>query len=168
MSREHRGYAAWIVLVVAGTLSIVLAALLVFQLTRPTKYHIAANEQAAMDAASQATVNLGSLSRKNFDADWARAVKGVSGPTLDALQPLKANTQQTMVAAQSDLVATVSSTSVESSNKDTVMVLIAFNGYKVDDKGTKTQSSANRLELTMKQTGGKWLINDTKSLGLTS
>ncbi|SDJ43910.1 hypothetical protein SAMN05444157_3366 [Frankineae bacterium MT45] len=168
MSKEHRGYAAWIVFVAAGLVCVVLAALLLFQVTRTSKYHIAANEQAAMDAAAQETVNLGTLSRKNFEADWARAVKGVSGQTLDALAPLKASTQQTMVAAKSDLVATISSTSVESSNKDTVMVLIAFNGYKVDDKGTKSQSSANRLELTMKQSGGQWLINDTKTLGLTS
>lgn len=168
MSKQNRGLAAWITLVVAAMLCLAAAVLLVVQLVRPDQYRIASREQAAMDAAAQEMVNNATLSRKTFDADWDRAMKGTSGATHDSLSELKAQTLASLNEQKVDLTAQVTSVAVKSSNKNSVIVLVSFNGYTVGDDGKKTINSTPQMELTMKQTGGKWLIDDTQSMGLDS
>lgn len=127
----------------------------------PTDY------QAAMQAAATEAANILTYSRKNFDADWNRALAGATGKLRTDQEAKRANTLDTMTKNKIDLKAKVQQFAFESADESGhVLVLVTVNGYTVSDAGTPSAETPQRLELTMVKSGGKWLASDLTMIGI--
>jgi hypothetical protein len=164
--------AAAVLAVVAAALAVVL-----FVVVYPARdRHRAAgpasrftsSEQAALKAASVQTVNLLTYSRAHFDADFARALAGVTGKLKSDLEADKAKTLQQLTANKFDIKATVSDVALEGGTPSKgLLVLVVASGYRVDDSGTSSAAVPKRIELTMVQRGGSWLASDLQGIDLS-
>lgn len=173
--REPAGRAAWIAAAVAAVVAAVLAVVL-FVVVYPARsdHHgsagtraLTGDEQAAMKAASVQMVNLLSYTRKNFDADFARALAGTTGQLHDDLAQDKANTLAQLTASKFDTKGTVTDVALQSGDpKKGFIVLVVGEGFKVDDKGQAGAGLAQRVILTMVDKDGKWLASDLQGLNL--
>lgn len=135
---------------------------------RTTVVGLSSTEQAAVDAASKQVINLLSYSRKNFQADYARAQAGSTGALAKDLTDAtkKSTLLQQMTSGKFDLQGDVTSVAFEQSNGTNYLVLVAAQGYKVPDSGSRTLASTARFEVTMTLTKGKWLASNLVSVGL--
>lgn len=126
-----------------------------------------ADEQAALKAASVQTVNLLTYSRAHFDADFARAMAGVTGQLKSDLEADKAKTLQQLTANKFDIKATVSDVALEGGSVSKgLLVLVVASGYRVDDKGTTSAAVPKRIELTMVRSHGTWLASNLQGIDL--
>lgn len=170
------GRGAWagaaIALVLAAALAVVL-----FAVAFPARSDarnsageraLSADERAAMKAASVQMVNLLTYTRKNFDADFARALAGTTGQLHADLAKDKADTLGQLNQSKFDTKGTVTDVALESGGnaKSGLLVLVVAEGYKIDDSGRSSAGLPQRVELTMVEKGGRWLASDLKGLNL--
>jgi hypothetical protein len=125
------------------------------------------NYQKAVLAAGTEAVNLLTYSRKNFAADWNRALAGATGGLRSDHAKQRAQTLSTMTKNKVDWRADLQQKAFESADeKGNVLVLITINGYLVSDSGQRSSVAPQRLELTMVEQGGKWLASDLSAVGI--
>jgi hypothetical protein len=171
---HRRGNAPWIVAVV---LALVAGALVVFlvhtysarnsdkrnagRLLAPT-----AEQQKAVETGAIEAANLTTLSRANYEADFARALAGASGQLRQDLQAHKAAYLSAMNAGKFDLKASVVESAFESEAAGKVLILVTLNGTHVVDNVANPVATPQRLELTMVPSNGKWLAADFTAVNI--
>lgn len=175
-SPTPRARRRWIVASILAATAAVLAVLLVTVLLPARHRHqhaanqtgLTATESAAVDAASKQVINLLTYSRKNFNADYARAQAGATGALAQDLagQSKKTTLLQQMTSGKFDLQGQVTASALEESSGGKYAILISAQGYKVPDTGSKTLASTARFEVTMSQVKGRWLASNLESVGL--
>jgi hypothetical protein len=177
MSEQNRaqGNAPW---VVAGVLVLVVAVLTVLLVhtysVRDDNNRNAglqngptSDQQAAVQAAASEAANLTTFSRKNFTADFARALNGATGALKSDVTKNKTKTLQAMTQGKFDLVSKVVVSAFESATANQVLVLVTLNGTHKFDTGQTSIASPQRLELTMVRSGTAWLAKDLFKVGLS-
>jgi hypothetical protein len=175
-TRRRGAVAPWLVGGVAAVVAIVLAVgLVVYHLpSRHGRVHapvagaLSGREQQAMQAASQEVVNLLTYARKTFNADFQRALSGMSGSLQSDQAKDKAATLAAMNKGKFDLKGQVTQTAFEQSDgKNAVLVLVSATGYQIPASGTPTPTTYARFEITMTDVKGAWLATNLSSVGLT-
>jgi hypothetical protein len=167
-ARRPSDTAPWIV---AGALAAVAAAMVIvlFVMIVPHRnkhhYGLTATQQRAVGAASQTVVNLLTYTRTNFDADYSRALAGMTGALRSDQQKDKAATLAAMTKGKFDLKGTVTASAFEQAKGKTVLVLVSATGNQVSSAGT-TPATTARFEMTMTLIKGKWLASNLQSIGL--
>lgn len=160
----------WLVAAALGVVAVALAVVLVAVLlpARDEKaVGLSSDEQAAMSAASQEVVNLLTYTRKDFDADFQRALSGMTGQLLSDQQKLKDKTLAAMTKNKIDLKGEVSEVALEGADDNgNVLVLVSATGYQVGANGTPVPATYARFELTMTRQGDKWLAGNLVNVGL--
>ncbi len=153
--------AGWLLGSVAFLLLIALAVVYVLRgaTTRPTAA-LSSDEQAALDASRTEVADLTTFRRAAFDADWQRALDGMTGALRSRQAPKKAATLASLTADKIDSRGQVVSAGVESSTRGQVRVLVDLDVYQVGPDGKSTLSSTGRLVVTETQLGGTWLMSD--------
>lgn len=126
----------------------------------PTDY------QAAVQAAATEAANILTYSRKDFDADWNRALAGSTGNLRKDQEAKRSDTLNAMTKNKIDLKAEVEQSAFESADGGQVLALVTVNGYTVNDSGVRSAETPQRLELTMVQSGGKWLASDLTMIAI--
>jgi hypothetical protein len=174
--RRRSASAPWVAGAGAAVIAIVLAvALVVFHLPSrhsrvraPVAGALGASEQQAMQAASQEVVNLLTYTRATFNADFERALNGMSGSLQADQAKAKAATLAAMNKGKFDLKGQVTQTAFEQdAGKNTVLILVSATGYQVPASGTPTPTTYARFEITMTDIKGAWLATNLSSVGLT-
>ncbi len=170
-----RSNPAWIVAGVLGLLAAVLVVLLVHVYSvrasdstnsgssdlAPTADQLKAVQSGAIEAA-----NLTTLSRANYDSDFARALAGATGTLRRDLVTKKAGYLSAMNAGKFDLKSSVVESAFESESDGKVLILVTINGSHVVDKVVSPITTPQRLELTMVKSGDKWLAADLLAVGV--
>ncbi|MGH8861153.1 MAG: hypothetical protein ACRDVG_07940, partial [Jatrophihabitantaceae bacterium] len=114
---------------------------------------------AAVTAGAAEVVNLLSYSRADFDADFNRAMDGLTAPLraqrLAQRDPLHA----TMDRSQSDFAGTVRSVGIESADGSSVLLLVCATGYRTTAGGTPV-SGTQRVEVGVSFVHGRWLVSE--------
>jgi hypothetical protein len=157
----------WIVAAAAGFVTVLLLVLL-FVLILPDKDDDVSSaprvftsaEQGAIRAASVEAVNILSYSRKNFDADFERALAGATGSLRSDLQGQKADTLKTLNTEKIDLTAQASDAALKATTDKGVVVLVVVTGSTRNDAGQVSPAKVERIEMTLVKQGGKWLASD--------
>lgn len=169
--RRRRGAAPWISAAVAGAAAIVLAVVLLVPLRHAKDAPVSglsSREQSAMTAASQEVVNLLTYTRKNFDADFQRALSGMTGALLSDQQKLKDQTKTAMAKNKVDLKGEVAEVAYSGTDDaGNILVLVSAAGYQVPESGTPLMTTNARFEITMNRIGGKWLASNLQNVGLS-
>jgi hypothetical protein len=123
--------------------------------------------RALFDAAvagAQEVVNLLSFSRANFDADFGRALAGLTGPLLAEQQGLRASTLATLNAGHEDYLGEIRCIGIESANGDSVIMLVAATSYSVGDDGTRSVQTLPKVEIGVTRINGAWLVNQFQAV----
>jgi hypothetical protein len=169
MADERRGALPWRVAGALVVVAAVLAGLLGWLLVRRGDHVTAgldAREQAAVDAASREMVNTQSFRLAHFDADFARALGGLTGEPLQDLTAKKAALRRALQRSTFDTVATVTQAAFEQARGANQVVLVRIKNYRVDKSGKRTEFETGRFEVTVTEVDGKWLMSDFTSVGL--
>jgi hypothetical protein len=119
-----------------------------------------------MVAAGTEAANQLSYSRKNFQADFARAVAGATGKLRSDIESQKDTIQNTMTQGKFDLSAKVQHTALvgPTDRGKGYVVLVTVYGY------TSTQLDLplpENLSITVLKVHGKWLASDSTSIGVS-
>jgi len=124
-------------------------------------------ETAAMAAAGTEAANLISYSRKDFAADYARALAGATGKLkADVADPQrKAALQQTLTQGKFDLSAKVQHTALvgPTAKGNGYVVLVTVYGYKSTSLDVPIPQN---LSITVQNVNGKWLASDFALVGV--
>ena len=169
-----RSNTPWVVAVVLALLVAVLAVLLVHTLsvrdddtrTSGSRYAPTDAQQRAVQAGATEAANLLTFSRKSFDQDFARALKGTTGNLKKDLADRRKTTLTAMTQGKIDLKANVVESAFESEDGGKVLILVTVNGTKINDQGQTSVASPQRLELTMVRSGDTWLAGNLTSVGI--
>jgi hypothetical protein len=128
---------------------------------------LTAQETAAMAAAGTEAANLISYSRKDFAADYARALAGATGKLkTDVADPQRKKAlQQTLTQGKFDLSAKVQHTALVGSTDhgDGYDVLVTVYGYKSTALDVPIPQN---LSITVVNVNGKWLASDFTLVGV--
>lgn len=168
-ARQPRGRGRWLAAAVVVSLLFAAAMVVLWQVRRPADIPgITPTQQAAVDAASQEAVNLQTFRRASFDQDFANALAGLTSDFgKSQLLPKKDALQQQLTAGKRDATAKALSAGLVSSTPTSAVVLVVTNTTQTGDDGTSTPFVFSRLQLTLQLVGGKWLVSDLKSVGLS-
>lgn len=177
MSEQNRaqGTAPW---GVAGVLVLVVAALTVLLVhtysvrddnagNAGSQNGPTADQQAAVQAAATEAANLTTFSRKDFTADFTRALNGATGALKSDVAKNKTQTLNAMTQGKFDLMSKVVVSAFESATATQVLVLVTLNGTHKFDNGQTSIASPQRLELTMIRSGSSWLAKNLFKVGLS-
>jgi len=173
--------APWITAAVAG---VVLAGLIVTYLAflrgdihdadraRAANRHLVAGdlnaeESRAVDAAATEMLNLVSFRRAQFEADWQRALDGVTGAVRSDVQSKKQLTLNAMTKGKFDLDGRVTHKALEgpvgSGQKRGYTVLVTIEGYRSTAPDVPLQQN---FEVTVVHQGTRWLAANVSNIGL--
>ncbi|HEY2296272.1 MAG TPA: hypothetical protein VGH43_00985 [Jatrophihabitans sp.] len=171
---QSRGAAPWIG---AAALALVVAALVVLvvhtlsikddnQASGANQLAPTAEQQRAVQSGAIEAANLTTLSRADYESNFARALAGTTGPLRKDLLAKKGAYLSAMNAGKFDLKSAVVESAFESQSGDKIMILVTLNGSHVVDKVVSPITTPQRLELTMVRSGTKWLASDFLSVGV--
>lgn len=124
------------------------------------------SQQEAVQAGATEAANLLTFTRKNFEANFARALKGTTGNLKKDLADRKKTTLSAMTKGKFDLKASVVESAFENEDGGKVLILVTLNGRNVSDSGTPSVATPQRLELTMVRSGSAWLASNLVSVGI--
>jgi hypothetical protein len=129
---------------------------------------LTSDETAAMTAAGTEAANLLSYTRKNFPADYARALAGTTGKLKsDVANPQRKQTVlQTMTTNKFDLSAKVQHTALvgPTDRGNGYMVLVTVYGYRSTQLDVPIPQN---LSLTVLNVNGKWLASNLTFVAVT-
>ncbi len=125
-------------------------------------------EEAAVNAASTEVANLSTFRRATFDADFQRALNGLTGSVVDDIKRNKATTLKALTDGKFDLSAKVTHTAligpVDDDKVTGYVVLVSLNGIKSTQQNLPTQQN---LRVTVVRKSGKWLVSQVDSIGIS-
>jgi hypothetical protein len=113
----------------------------------------------AAQAARTEVMNVLSYRRAQFDADQQRAQGGATSPLSEQIERDAAATQAAMIKGKYDLNGTLSAVAVESAADASATLLLAGNSNKLSDAGVVIGTSPVRYEVTVNQSGGRWVAS---------
>ncbi len=166
--QRHSGL-PWRVVGALTLVAVVLAGLLGWLLVQRghhTTAGLTGREQAAVDAAAREMVNVQSFRLAQFDADFARAIGGLTGGPLEELTAKKAALRSGLQKTKLDTSATATQAALKEADGAKAVVLLTTKSYRVDKAGKRAPFATGRFEVTMSEVGGKWLVSDLTSVGL--
>lgn len=118
-------------------------------------------EQAAIDAARTEMLRIQTFRRASFDADVQAALDGMTADQGAQITAGKKDLLKTLTDNKFDTTAHVLSAGLISyDQKNTAVVLVAVDSLQTDDKGTVLVTKPGAYQMTMTQTGNKWLMSD--------
>jgi Mce-associated membrane protein len=168
-TRNSSGVVPWLTAGILGVLAIALAltlAMFIVPNRGQVKGQLTSTEKSAVTAAKQELINVLTYSRRTFDADYARALNGATGPLRDDLAKKKALTFQALDAGKIDLKGKVTAAAFAEQSGGNMVVLLSATGFTVGADGVPVPKSIDRFELTMVKVNGKWLMSDFRNVGL--
>lgn len=119
---------------------------------------------AAAQAGAQEMLELLSYRRASFDADFRRALTGMT-PNLAAQQAgKKRQIHDSMSAGGYDLAGRLGAVAVERAEGGAVSLLVISQGDRVS-AGTHTPATFALLEVGMTRPDGRWLVNRISAVG---
>jgi hypothetical protein len=119
----------------------------------------------AAEAARQEVVNVLSYRRDHFDVDYNRALDGAVEPLRSQIISNAADTKASIVKGKYDLVGSVTALAVQRASGDTLVLLVAATGNKVDARGTPTEVTDGRYEVTVVKVSGGWQTSNVVPVG---
>lgn len=153
--------APWIVAAVAGVVFVVLLIIFLKPLSdaraSSAPGQLTTREQRAVTAASAEVVNVLTIRRAHFDADYGRAIDGATGSFLQDLKSREATYKKALTQGKFDTSAQVVNQALVGSQGNKFIVLIVVNGYQSTTPSTPVPS---HLEITMQLVKGKYLASD--------
>jgi hypothetical protein len=175
VQRRHHGTAPWVVAAILALVVAALAVLLVHAYSvrddndarAGARYRPTADQLEAVQVGATEAANLTTLSRKNFEADYRRALTGTTGQLRKDIAAKKQDYLAAMTSGKFDLKATVARSAFESASGDRVLVLVTLNGAHVVDGARSSVSTPQRIELTMVRSGGTWLASNFLAVGVS-
>ena len=153
-----------LILVLAGSLVLACAAaaVLEFVWVHPAQQHDQ-DRTAALGAARTLTEQILSYTPQTVSQDLARAREGVSGSFAGQFASIESSVIGPAVAQGLSTKATVSHAGVIRSARGQVVALV-FVDQRSARVGEAPQSTPARLEVTLNQVAGRWLISDMRTL----
>jgi hypothetical protein len=126
-----------------------------------------AEESRAVDAAATEMLNLVSFRRANFEADWQRALDGVTGAVRSDVAKKKQLTLNAMTKGKFDLDGRVTHKALEgpvgSGKKRGYTVLVTIEGYRSTAPDAALQQN---FEVTVVRSGNRWLASAVSNIGI--
>ena len=122
---------------------------------------------AAVIAGAREVVNLLSYARATFDADFARAIDGLTGPLRAQQVQLRAGLEQSMNQSQTDYAGEVRSVGVEGASGSSVLLLVCATGYSLQPGSGPPKSGTERFEVGLEFVKGRWLVSEYLALPST-
>lgn len=119
---------------------------------------------SAVTAGAREVVDLLSYSRTSFDADFNRAIDGLTGPLRIQQLRRRGGLEQSMNSTQTDYAGQVRSVGVESASGSSVLLLVCATGYSVRATGKQPLSGTERFEVGVEFVGGRWLVSSYVAL----
>jgi hypothetical protein len=124
-------------------------------------------ELAAVTAAKQQTINIQTYRLKSFDNDVSVAVAGMTPDQAAQLQAGKKDLKDRLTRLKQDLGATVSGAGLVSFDGRSAVVLVSSDSQRIDTAtGKATTFTQNRYQMTLRLTGGKWLMEKLQTVSL--
>ena len=120
---------------------------------------------SAAVAGAQEVVNLLTFSRASYDADFARALSGLTGPLVGEQQGQKQSILDTLTVSHADYVGQVRGIGIESADGDSILMLVAATSYQVNAAGLRTVQSLPELEVGVVRIDGIWRVDQFQSVG---
>ncbi len=121
----------------------------------------------AVTAGAREVVDLLSYARASFDADFDRALDGLTGPLRTQQEQRRAGVEQSMNQTQTDYAGQVRSVGVESASGTSVLLLVCATGYSAQASSAQPVSGTERFEVGVQFVGGRWLVNSYVALPST-
>jgi hypothetical protein len=122
---------------------------------------------AAVTAGAREVVNLLSYARATFDADFARAIDGLTGPLRTQQVQQRAGLEQSMNQSQTDYAGVVRSVGVEGASGSSVLLLVCATGYSLQPGSAAPKSGTERFEVGVENVKGHWLVSEYLALPST-
>lgn len=122
---------------------------------------------AAVTAGAREVVNLLSYARATFDADFARAIDGLTGPLRTHQIQQRAGLEQSMNQSQTDYAGVVRSVGVEGASGSSVLLLVCATGYSLQPGSAAPRSGTERFEVGVENVKGHWLVSEYLALPST-
>jgi hypothetical protein len=119
---------------------------------------------AAVIAAAHEVVDLLSYTRNDFDADYARALDGLTTTLRTSQEAQRAPLKASMTAQQIDFAGSIRSVGVESASGTSVLMLVCATGYRIDNTGKTVAAGGLRFEIGVTYTGHRWLVSEYLAL----
>jgi len=134
----------------------------------PTGYAVSGDQAAVVTAAATEAANSITFSRRTFDADYARALKGTTGDLKTDFEGRRALILSTMQDGKMDLKATVGAAAYAGLTDDgkSTLVLVTLNASKIADAANGSSQSVERVQMTMVKVGKVWLASSLSSVGV--
>jgi hypothetical protein len=130
---------------------------------------LSAEETTAVNAAATEMLNLVSFRRAHFEADFRRALSGVTGSLRTDVQKNKQDTLDAMTKGKFDLAGKVTHKALEgpvSSGKTSgYTVLVTVEGYRSSSPDVPVQQN---LAVTVIRKAGRWVASDVQNVGIAS
>ena len=172
MTQARRGSAApWLVAAVAGA---VLVALLVlyFAVLRPYRSHhpvgeFSSAEKAAIAAGTAEVETLGTMSKQNFEQNYDSALKGATGAFKKDLIRLRDQAKTNIAGSQITGQVTHTALVGPTQGGPAGYVILATFGRSTTSDIASLLQAPQQIALTVVQSGGKWLVSDVRSVGIS-
>jgi hypothetical protein len=119
---------------------------------------------AAVTAAGHEVVDLLSYRRTDFDADFDRALDGLTGALRTQQAQRRAELRNAMTRSQLDYAGQVRAIGIESASGSSVLLLVCATGYSVQAQGSRQQSGTERFEVGVQYVRGRWLVSEYLAL----
>ncbi|UQX88014.1 hypothetical protein M6D93_17190 [Jatrophihabitans telluris] len=123
-------------------------------------------ERAAVTAAKVEIVNLQTMRRTSFDADFARAAEGMTQTYAVQFQATKTDLKAALDRVKRDTSADVSGAGLVSLKSNTATVIVSADLKRSDNGAAATTFALSRFQLTMKKVGSRWLLDQLSAVGL--
>ncbi len=121
--------------------------------------------RAAAEAGRQEIVNLLSFRRSDFAADQRRALDGAIGSLRGDIARRAASTKTGLEAGNYDLVGAATAVAVESARGESVVMLVAATGQRVNADGSRESVTDGRFEVSLTRVGERWLVERVTAFG---
>lgn len=162
--------APWIIAGVAGVVFVVLLVVYFVPLSHARNSYVpgqlTTDEQRAVNAAATETVNILSYSRKDFQADYQRALAGSTGALAKDITSKKASYLQTLTQNKFDTSASITNQALAGTSPtgQGFVVLLTINSVNSNAPGTPIPY---HLQVTVVEKNGKYLASDLQMIGVS-
>ena len=171
-ARRSGGSAPWVTAAIAGA---VLVALLVVYFVVFLPYRrdyapgqLTSAEQAAMTAATTELDNIGALGGKNFDTNYTRAIAGATGAFKHDLITERSTAKKNLAGRSATAVVTQRALVGPVSGSGTSGYELLMNLSGPQSSIASALLAPQQVNVTIVNQGGKWLVSDIRSVGITS
>ncbi|MET9018641.1 hypothetical protein ABZV93_01535 [Actinopolymorpha sp. NPDC004070] len=155
----------WPVAVLAGAVTLVLAATAVLGYRAKVADEVDSARTGASGAARTAAQVVLGYDYRHLDADFGRSLALLTGGFRDKYtQTATSLVRPTAAQTHAVVVAEVRSVSVVSATPDRVVTLLFVNQTTTSNRTAEPRTDLNRVRMTMRRVGDRWLVSEMKGL----